>query len=64
MEKAQKAILFLENFIVTITDSSTPGRHSEGRIYWKLSSTESVKKPQQHSCFSQKALLQLNALMT
>lgn len=24
MEKAQKAILFLENLIVTITDSSTP----------------------------------------
>lgn len=27
MEKAQKAILFLENFIVTITDSSTPDTH-------------------------------------
>lgn len=27
MEKAQKAILFLENFIVTIIDSSTPDTH-------------------------------------
>lgn len=27
IEKAQKAILFLENFITTTTDSSTPAKH-------------------------------------
>lgn len=29
MEKAQKAILFLENFITTTTDSSTPAKQTK-----------------------------------
>lgn len=29
IEKAQKAILFLENFITTTTDSSTPAKHKK-----------------------------------